>query len=77
MKQYYCIAVQNVENPRTSEDERKVTILSLSSVPPSNPSDVDNLGNDVLFGVGSTMIYPDGGEVWFYEQDDKWHKWGG
>lgn len=74
---YYCISNENVEDPKASGDERKVTILSRSSTPPANASVVENLGNHVIFGVGSTMIYPEGGEVHFYQDDRQWHKWGG
>lgn len=77
MKQYFCIAQSNVDNPRTSGDERKVTIMSLTGTPPASAVDVDNLGDSVIFGVGSVMLYPDGGEVWFYEHDNDWHKWEG
>lgn len=74
---YYCIGNENVEDPKASGDERKVTILSRTSTPPASAADVEALGPHVIFGVGSTMIYPEGGEVYFYQDDRQWHKWGG
>lgn len=74
---YYCIGNENVEDPNASGDERKVTILSRTSTPPPDATVVQNLGDHVVFGVGSVMIYPDGGEVSFYQDDRQWHLWGG
>lgn len=74
---YYCIGNENVEDPKASGDERKVTILSRTSTPPEDASVVEALGNNVIFGVGSIMIYPDAGQVYFLQDDRQWHMWGG
>lgn len=71
---YYCIGNENVEDPKAAGDERKVKILALTSIPPTSAEQVENLGNNVVFGVGSTMEYPDGGIELVYQSDRQWHR---
>lgn len=73
---YHGYILGSYENER-GETVHNVMIWSTVADPPSSMSQVKNIGDDVKLAVGSSFLYPDGGEVQFWLSDEAWHRWGG
>lgn len=73
---YHGEIMEIIENEH-GETVYKVLIWSTVAETPASMAEVDNVGDDIKLAVGSTFMYPDGGEVHFWLSDEIWHKWGG
>lgn len=73
---YYGEVIAILENDQ-NERVHKVMIWSTVPDPPSSMAQVRNVGDDIQLAVGSSFLYPEGGEVHFWLSDKAWHRWGG
>lgn len=73
---YYGYVLGSHENEQ-GITVHQVTIWGTTGTPPTSMSEVENVGDEIKLAVGSSFLYPDGGETHFWLSDEKWHKWGG